>query len=101
MTVLLLAGTRVVAAANIELLHIFPGHALDVAFEAVCGLADGVLTGSSESSRNVVLGERGQPGLFAGLIQELLDVVPIVPIHHVELVGLEKLFGNREDVFPR
>ena len=98
--ILLLAAAGVEATTDLLILHVLPGNSLDVAFKLLCRLTNGILTWSSESSGHVVLGEVRETGLLTGLVEELLDVVPFVPLHDFVLEGFEKLFGDGKDVFP-
>ena len=99
--VLLLAGTSVEPAADILVFHVFPGNTLDVALKLVWRFAAGILTRSSESSGNVVPGEVRQPSLLTSFVEELLDVVPTIPLHYFKFIRLEELLDDREEVVPR
>ena len=98
--ILLLAGAVVEPAADVFVLHIFPGDTFYVAFEFVCRFSTGILTGGSEGSGDVVPSEVGEAGLFTSFVEKLLDVVPVVPFHHFEFESLEKLLDDREDIIP-
>ena len=90
-----LAGARVEPTADALVLHVAPRDAFDVALKLFFLL--GRLTGGSTSTRggSVVLARQGgHAGLFTSILQDLLDVGPAGPVHHVELESFEELFGN-------
>ena len=99
-TVLLLTAARVEAATDLLVLHVLPGNPFDVAFKFLCRLTHWILTWSSEGSRNTIASEGGESSLFTSLVEELLDVGPIVPFNHLELEGFEELLDDGQDVLP-
>ena len=99
-TNLLLAGARVVTTADVFAFHVSPRAALNTTFEFFSRLTNGIPARSSKGSGDSVACEGRQASLFACLIQELLDVILIIPFNDIEFVSLEELFDDREEVLP-